>query len=309
MSENETDQARLMRRVKALLELAENNTNEHQAAAAAAKAAQMIAQYNLDIDAARNYQGDPTIGHDYVFLHRYTPDYWKSSPEKRQARRRAANSYRNSYTGYRERDYYPRDWPPKSWYSYGHTDWLIHLANAVAKVCRCKAPYYSPGLVTFIGEADDLKMATFLFSNIFNRLLVMADQAVKGYVERFRRDNAGISPYRLGGYHHPNRYREGWIEAAALEIALKLRDTLKDETIKGAEGEPIKINPYAVVLSNAIDSYMALTFPKVKEMEKTQETRGNAAGYLDGRKAGREFELQKGIDKGEISIAQIGKGK
>ena len=279
----------IFNRIQALLRMAEGNANQHEAAVAAEKAAQLIRKYNLDADAVRDWSAQPTIGHATVYLHRYLPESWR----KKNNQRRGSRSKR---------------WPPTTWYEYGHTEWCVYLAGAVARVCECEAPYFSPGSVTFVGRKEQVEQAAFLMGNIFRRLMLMVDAAIKTYAAEYKREN-GVSPYQESGFRHPSQFRIGYIEGAAYEIGSKLHDIAREKVVdtprKRTDGQERAL----VVLQTAIEKYEEENFARANaRMLEPKESTGSARGYHAGSKDGERFTLQSGVGAGVV-VAELTGGK
>lgn len=284
------DTDKLFKKIRALLALADDNANEHEAALAAEKAARLIQKYNLDIDAVRDWTAVPEISHVYVYLDDYLPPSYGKRGGKLRRRRQGRRHQR-----------YWQTWPPKASYAYGQTEWFVYLAGAVARVCGCEAPYFSTGNVTFVGDSERINQAAFLLGNIFGRLLIMADQAVKDYATNYK-EATGTSPWQLGGVLHPNRYRRGWLEGAAMEVGSRLNRQAFDAEMTEWKKRQEKKNPARenaiVSLRKAIEDYKSEKFGWITRELAPDEGDGSSRGYAAGRDAGETFTIQQGITEG-----------
>lgn len=307
----------LFKRIQATLTLADQSTNQNEAANAAMLAARLIQKYNLTEDQVRNWSAEPVISHARVFLHHYFPDEWKLTEEKARKREEKAKARTRFYR--RKRQYVPHEWPPQSWYAYGQTDWMIFLAGAVGRACDCEAYTFSQGGITYVGDKERVEQAAFLFGNIFRRVLLMAEQAVKDYAVEYKAEH-GVSPYREMGFRHPTKFRIGYLEGACHEIALALyrqagelrkqkrEDGITVEERALYEEEEEKRKVALIATENAIAAYKAEHFAHVKPLEATSESAGSYAGLVAGEKAGENFTLQKGLGKGQSATHMLKKG-
>jgi hypothetical protein len=278
----------IFNRIQALLRMAEGNANQHEAAVAAEKAAQLIRKYNLDADTVRDWSAAPVVTHASVFLHHYLPESWRKKRDNGNRRFRK----------------YARSWPPMTWYEYGQDEWFVYLSRSVARVCECEAPYYSPGSVTFVGRKDNVEQAAFLMGNIFRRLMLMVDEAIKTYAKEYKVEH-GVSPYREMGYCHPAKFRIGYLEGAAYEIGGKLYDIAREKVVDAPRKRTDGQERALVVLETAIDQYKKENFAHANS--RTMEEKiadGSARGYNAGSKDGERFTLQSGVGAG-VAVAEL----
>lgn len=306
----------LYNKIRALLTLAERATNPNEAAAAASAAARLIQKYNLTEDQVKDWQRPPDIGHERVFLFELTPEYWKPKHIYKERAERARNYKGTSWHGRRKRRYEPRRWPPSAWYEYGQVNWFVYLAGAIARICECEAPYFSPGGVTFVGDKIKIKQAAFLMSNIFTRMLIMCDQAVKDYADQYKAEH-GVSPYRKAGATHPNNFRHGWLDGCAHQIAFDLYDLAMDRNMAEAQAARNLAKDNAlIILKNAIEKYKEDHFSHVTKTlggeddddSENKRRLGSWRGEQAGSEAGKGFKIQSGLEAGG-SVGALKPGK
>jgi hypothetical protein len=273
-------------RIAALLKLAENNANIHEAAAAAEKAAKLLVRYNLTLDEVN--AGKPPEIVD-VRVDNYKLHRWRNTPKNPAAY---------------DRRRYPND---------GAAEWYRHLSDIIARLTDCDASIFSPLGATFIGNKNSAEMAAFLLSNIYSRLHQMADDAVKIYAAAYKQKN-GVSPWRVWGFDHPKLYRKGWLEGAAAEISSKIWTIVMERYI---ESHPKREHPQtetekqALVVRDAIEVYKQEHFGWVREVDETKDSKlqktfkGSGEGFYDGMKSAKSFELQHGIKDCRTSVAEL----
>lgn len=174
------------------------SSNEHEAAAAAAKAAELLAKYNIDISML-NMNGDTTAA---------GPEMTKDAFRMKQSR------------------------PGISYY------WKVRLAAVVAQHFFCRAytsAASGPKRVTFIGEAHNIAAVKAMFSWLADVLERIADEAVvKAKRERLPKTAiyaAGQKRYK--GSAQLKNFRRSFLEGAVNGVDYALTERAR----KAAENE------------------------------------------------------------------------
>lgn len=271
----------IFKTIASLLRMADDKSSPAEAALASEKAAVLIRKHNLDMDAVRNWTATPVVSHENVFLYRLLPESWQAKKHNRNRR-----------------------WPPHTWYEYGHHEWFVHLSIAVSRVCDCEAAYFSSGGVTFVGDVEKVKQAAFLMSNIFRRLMLMVDPAIKEYCAKYKSEH-GVSPWNMYGRAHPSRFRDGFLEGAAFEIGGKLFDAYRATWDEYVEKRTVERDKALAVLKTAIEVYKEENFAYANARDlKEVEGRGSGVGMDAGQQAGRDFAIQSGINGG-VAVGEL----
>lgn len=186
-------------KIRGLLALA-TSPNEHEAAAAAAKAADLLQKYNLEMtDIDSNYgKGMVEVAADSTVARL---DFWRN--------RLAGIVSDHTFTKvYFVRKYAPSDRTGKMGLRYGFV---------------------------FYGRNGNAEVAAFLFDFLYRTLLELSEQETSKYAQEFKAFY-GVSPFQVKnlGNEHPNVYRNSWLRGAVAGIATKLREQRQqvDNTVK-----------------------------------------------------------------------------
>lgn len=146
--------------------------------------------------------------------------------------------------------------------------WQIHLASALARYNFCDLLYWS-NRVLFIGEQNNTEVCQELFHWLTIQLHQMATKAVREYT----------------GWERKPVFRRGFYEGAVQIIRARLYEqweTLRQQSVKST----------ALVVSNseAIQEYIQVNFPKVREARVHQGT-SSIDGLMAGREAGKQVDI------------------
>lgn len=255
---------KLLERIQKLLALADPEKNDSQAQIEAAleKVGELLAKHSLTMEQVQSHQKPAEIKHERVF-----------------------ERYRNT-----DGTLLGDKW----------NKWFVDLAEAVAFANYCQA-LHAPSMANFIGREQDVKIAAFMFDNLFHRLVALSRQEMKRYTEEYKAEH-GESAYRQWGSRHPKIWRRTWLEGAVSGLYSKLT---KDRREKQWEAFRQKNQAYALIVQHdkAIQVYLDEIFPHLKDKpgltdERIAEAQGSADAWLKGNDKGKDLGIQQGVEGG-----------
>jgi hypothetical protein len=249
------DTAKIIDRIKKLLALAESG-NEHEAAAAAARAQSLLQLHQLEMA-----QIVGTVGRD-------------SKGEIRMAHVPFLGAARAILAG-------------KNPYGTVRSSWEVLLGGYVARAFFCEILYSQINL-EFIGREVDLEVATYTYAVLAKRIEDLAQIRTREFGARYQ-EKYGVSYRHATGPSHPKAFRMSWIEGAVLGVAATLKE--QSERFRNEHG---KETAYALV-SQRGEEVKAIRDQHSTGTFSTASNRTNIAARTAGYIEGKSMQIQAGI--------------
>ena len=248
---------KLIERIKKLLALADPEKNDSQAQIEAAldKVAQLLEEHNLTMEQVEAHEGHRPITKEFVGV-------WREADH---------TLYRNI-----------------------HNHWLVRLGEGIAYANYCIA-LYGHESVSFIGRAEDVKIASFMFSNLFGRLVAISKVEMHQYMEEYR-ECTGQSAWRAYGYKNARRYRKEWLEGAAVAIGKRLKAMRQEKLRTIVHNKDEERMAIEVAHDKALNQWLEEHMPWVKPMERVQYANGPQEAWKEGYDTGNKLQFQSGIE-------------
>jgi hypothetical protein len=183
-----------------------------------------------------------------------------------------------------------------------HNQWLVDLSEGIGYANYCET-LFSPRGATFIGRKQDVQIASFMLENLFQRLITLSKQEMYHYMQDFK-EQYGQSAWHTWGDRHPKVWRRSWLEGATIALRRRLKKPRWDTELEAKTENDKKSTAIVSMHQNALKAFVEKQFPGINELEETVEVCSH--GWLEGHKAGKEIDIQQGIDKtGEVEIPRL----
>jgi ElaB/YqjD/DUF883 family membrane-anchored ribosome-binding protein len=214
------DLQKLAEKVEKLLALSQSS-NEHEAAAAAARVQDLLQKYNLEIADIEALRGEK-VEHSSIHL------------------------VRVPFVGMNG----------KAWNQ--RTTWEVNLATVIATNFFCRV-VFSQRDVVFVGTEANLQTGTYVYAQLVARLWALSAQARNTYVRTTKQEYEArgailnwnyetnkmgkYDPYFLKGSDHPNAYRRSWLDGAVMGVSSKLYEQRRAfEEASAGKGTALALN-------------------------------------------------------------------
>lgn len=183
-----------------------------------------------------------------------------------------------------------------------YNEWLVLLVRHVAYANYCHY-LVSPRGGTFIGKAQNVEIAQYMFDSLVNRLLALSKQETKAYEAVYYQEH-GDTAYKSYGGEHPKVWRRTWLEGAVSGVGEKLCKPRRDEELARWERDRKATKALIELNDNAIQAYMDEQFPWLKKKKplasgQVKTANGTWSAYESGRAVGRNLSVNKGMDAGD----------
>lgn len=171
-----------------------------------------------------------------------------------------------------------------------HSKWFLSMGEAVAYANYCRG-LYSPNGISFVGRPQDVEMASYMFDQLFDRLVALSGVAMEGHKGALREEGFK-NPYHAWGHKHPRIWRRRWLEGCAIGLSSALCKPRRDH--EWAQFRARGDRAVMVMHNDALDACIARGMPGTIGDDDIEKLYG-AESFMEGHDAGEKISVRDGL--------------